>query len=92
MATSSEIKAGLDDIAKIIREQRAKVLGYKSDASVVSGVLAAIPTTYADVIATVQAFGTTNAFEANAKAEAAKLAAEYTALKAVADGVAAITP
>lgn len=92
MATSSEVKAGLDDIAKIIREQRGKVLGMKSEAGVVSGVLGGLPTTYADLIATVQAYGTSNAFEANAKAEMAKLASEYTDLKAVSDGIAGVTP
>jgi len=89
MTTSSQIKAGLDDIAGIIRDQRAVMEKTKSNASLASTALADIPTTYAGVIAAVQAFGTTNAFEALAKAELAKLNTEYTALKAHADTIAA---
>lgn len=90
MATSSQVKAGLDEIAEKIRDQRAVMEKVKSNAAGASTVLGALQTEYADVIATVQAYGTSNAFEALAKAELGKLSAEYTALKADADAVAAI--
>lgn len=90
MATSSQVKTTLDEIAMIIREQRAVMEKVKSNAALASTALGDLPTVYADVVATIQAYGTTNAFEALAKAELAKLAAEYTALKADADTVAAI--
>lgn len=92
MATYSEVKAGLDAIALSISEQRAVMTKVKSNAAIASAELAALATTYADVVATINTYGTTNAAEAAAKAELGKLVAEYTALKGVADQVAAITP
>ena len=89
MATSSQVKTALDDIAGIISIQRAVLEKAIQNASAASAVLAAIPTTYVDVIATINAFGTTDAFENLAKAEKAKLQAEFTALKADADAIAA---
>lgn len=89
MASYSEVKAGLDDVAGIIREQKAVMLKVKSNAALASTSLADLATTYADVVATINAYGTANAAEAAAKAELAKLVTEYTALKGVADQVAA---
>jgi hypothetical protein len=92
MASASQVKAGLDEIASLIREQRAVMEKVKSNAAIVSAGLAAIPADYADVIATIDAYaaGSTDYFERLAKAEKAKLAAEFTALKADADAVAAV--
>jgi hypothetical protein len=92
MATASEVKAGLDDIARFIRDRRATILRVKNDGQAVSIALAALPTDFADLIASIQAYGTSNAFEANAKAELAKLTTEFTALKAIADAIGAVTP
>jgi len=91
MATASQIKTGLDEISARIREARAVMEKVKSNAGLASVDLAAIPADYADVLATIDAFaaGSTNYFERMAKDEKAKLAAEFTALKAVADQVAA---
>ena len=89
MATTSEVKTGLDAIAGIISEQRSVLLKVKSNAALASASLDALATDYADVVATIQAYGTANAFDALTKAEFAKLVTEYTALKAVADQVAA---
>jgi hypothetical protein len=50
--------------------------------------LAAIPTDFASVISAVQAFGTTDPYEAAVKAKLAKLTTEFNALKTVADAVA----
>jgi hypothetical protein len=92
MASYSEVKAGLDAVAVTIRDARTALLKCKSEASVISGNLSALPTTYSDVVTTVQAYGTTNAAEALAKADLAKLTAEFQALKTISDGIAAIAP
>lgn len=91
MATASQVKAGLDDIAGIIREQRAVIEKAISNAALASAALAAITTTYADLIATIDGYAanSTDYFERLAKAEKAKLAAEFAALKTIADQVAA---
>lgn len=89
MATSSQVKAGLDDIARAIREAREVMEKVKSNAALAAATLAGLPTEYADVIATIQAMGATNDFDKLAKASLAKLSAEYTALKVHADAVAA---
>lgn len=90
MATSSEVKVGMDAIAARLAEQRQTMLKVKSNAQGASAALASIPADFADVIATVQAYGTTNVFEAHAKAELAKMTAEFNALKTKADAVAAV--
>lgn len=92
MATYSEVKTGLDAVAGVISEQRAVMAKVKSNAALASAALAGLPATYSDVVATINAYGTSNAAEAAAKAELGKLVAEYTTLKGVADQVAAITP
>jgi hypothetical protein len=89
MASYSEVKAGLDDIAEIIRSQRAVLSKAVSNSQLASDGLAALPTDYADVLATINGYGTSNASEALAKADLAKLTTEFLALKAVADAIAA---
>lgn len=88
MATTSEIETGLDAISAIISDQRQVVKKAVANAGLASASLNAITTDYADLIATVQAFGTTNAYEAATKAKFTKLSSEFTALKGVADGIA----
>ncbi|QND60383.1 hypothetical protein [Mesorhizobium huakuii] len=90
MATTSEVKVGMAAIAQRLSDQRQVMLKAKSNAGAASVALSAIPTDYADVIATVQAFGSANAFDAATKAELAKMTAEFSALKAKADQVAAV--
>ncbi len=92
MATFSEMKSGLDAIAVRIREQREVMKKVKSNAQGTSAALQAITVDYADVIATIDAIpaNTTNTAEQLLKADKAKLATEFTALKAKADTVAAI--
>lgn len=92
MASYSEVKAGLDHVATVIRDQRAVMLKSKSNAALASAALGALPTEFADVVATINAYGTANAAEALAKADLAKLTTEFQALKTLADQVAAITP
>ncbi len=92
MATFSEMKSGLDAIAVRIREQREVMKKVKGSAQSTSAALSAITVDYADVIATIDAIpaATTDNAERVLKADKAKLAAEFTALKAKADTVAAI--
>lgn len=90
MATYSEVKVGLDNVAAEIRAKRAEMVEVVAKGTAVSAALASIPTKYADLVATIQAYGTTNAAEAAAKAELAKLSAEYTALKTDSDVVAGV--
>ncbi|MBK9284997.1 MAG: hypothetical protein IPM51_11880 [Sphingobacteriaceae bacterium] len=82
MATTSQVKAGLDDIATEIRQIRFEAGRCKITIGNVSAALANLATKYSDVVATIQTFGTTNAFEALSKAELTKLITEYQALKA----------
>ena len=83
MATTSEVKAGLDDIAVSIRNSRKAFEQSKARIQAAHSELVAIPTTFSDVIGTIDAFSaaTTNAFEMVAKAEKAKLATEFVALR-----------
>ncbi|RWO94465.1 hypothetical protein [Mesorhizobium sp.] len=90
MATTSEVKVGMAAIAQRLSDQRQVMLKAKSNAGSASLALAAIPTDFADVIATVTAFGTANAYEATVKAELTKMTAEFSALKTKADAVAAV--
>lgn len=91
MATSSEVKAGLDNIAQTIRDSRSTMNSAKAKAQSASTELAELATTYADVVNTINAYpsNTTDAFEQVAKAELAKMVTEFTALKSAADAVAA---
>lgn len=91
MATSSEVKSGLDEIAKRIANSRQTISGLIITAQAESASLDSLATGYADLIATINAYGTADAFESVSKAELAKLSAEYTALKADADTIAAVS-
>ena len=90
MATSSQVKTQLDAVAKDIADARNQIEQCKGAAGIVSQNLSALPNTYEDLVTTINAYGTTDAFEANAKATLAKLVTEYTALVADADVIANI--
>lgn len=90
MATTSEVKTGLDLVAERIAAQRAVVNKAKSNAQQASDALAAIPTDFADLIATIDAYTGADEFETLAQAEKARLQAEFTALKNEADTIAAV--
>jgi kynureninase len=81
MATTSEVKQGLDDIATSIRNCRNKFEQAKTVISNCSAELGAIPTTFSDVNATIQAYTPTGAFEILAQDERDKLVTEFQALK-----------
>lgn len=91
MATASEVKAGLDDIAAAIAAVRTRYASAKSSITGGSAALGNIPTKYADVIATIDAYAPTGAFETLSKDEKTKLAAEYLALKTEIDALIATT-
>ncbi|PBB96448.1 hypothetical protein [Mesorhizobium sp. WSM3862] len=88
MATTSEIDVGMNAIAQRLYDQRQVMLKVKQNATGASASLAAIPTDFAAVVSAVQAFGTTDPYEAAVKAKLAKLTTEFNALKTVADAVA----
>lgn len=82
MATSSQVKSGLDAVTEIIKEAHATIAKAQSNTALAVADLNAIPTEYADVLATINGYGTTDAFEALSKAELAKLTTEFSALVA----------
>ena len=90
MAETSEVKSGLDEIGQIIAEQRAVVDKAKSNAQSASSALAAIVTDFADVLATIDAYTGSDAFESLSQAEKARFTAEFIALKAEADAIVAV--
>jgi len=89
MATSSEVKAGLDEISAMIKASRQRLVSSKDMITTQETNLTAIPTRFADVLAEVNGYGTTDAFEAVCKAELAKMTTEFLAL--VADVSLAVT-
>lgn len=90
MATTSEVKTGLDLVAERIATQRAVVDKAKANAQSASDALAAIPTDFADLIATIDAYTGADEFETLAQAEKARLTTEFNALKTEADTIAAV--
>lgn len=90
MATTSEIEVGMAALSARLSDQRQVALKLKASAGSASQALAAIPTDFADVISTVNAFGAGNAYEVALKAKLGKLTAEFTALKTKVDAIAAV--
>jgi len=85
VATSSEIKSGLDSISAAISSERQALKSSKARINLALTALTNIPTNtaFTDVIATINAFSpaTTDPFEQLAIAELAKLTAEFQSLK-----------
>ncbi len=90
MATSSEVKTGLDAISGVISGARATVLKAKVNTNDAIANLGALPTEFADVIATINSYGTVDAFEAVSKAELAKLTNEFIALVTAGNAILAV--
>jgi hypothetical protein len=80
MATTSEVTVGLDKIAETISQARSTVLKAKTNTEGAVALLNAIPTEFADVLSTINDYGTEDAYEAVAKAKLAKLTSEFVAL------------
>jgi hypothetical protein len=91
MATSSQVKSALDAIAEAIALNRSRLVAAKGTAGEVSSTLGGLPTQYADVISTINAYTTTDAFENLSKAELAKLSSEFTGLTSAANAIVATT-
>lgn len=87
MATASEVKAGLDDISTAIAAVRTRYASAKSSIEGGSAALGNLATKYSDVIATIDGYAPSGAFETLAKDEKEKLAAEYVALKSTIDAL-----
>ena len=87
MATTSEVKAAMNDIATIINTERQAFASAKARIQTCSGNLGLIPTTFADAIAEIDGYTPTGAFETLAQDEKAKLATEFIALRAEIDGL-----
>jgi len=81
MATPSEVKAGLDDISKVIRAERNALKQATARVSAAVANLNAIPAQFSAVIAEIDGYAPTGAREGLAQSEKAALAAEFTALK-----------
>ena len=81
MATISEVKAGLDSIAGMIAGSTKARVQAKNNLLSARNQLAAIPSQFAAVIAEIDGYTPTGAFETLAQDEKAKLASEFTALK-----------
>ena len=82
MATTSVVKAGLDDISAALRAERAACKQAKNRIAAARTAIANLNTTFADLFATIDAFDeeTTDVFEQLAQAEKALLLTEGTAL------------
>ena len=87
MATTTEIDKALDEIALSIDRNRKSFNTALNNISSASNVLSGLPTQYSDVIASINAFGTSDAYEATVKARFAKYVEEFTALKTEIDAV-----
>lgn len=91
MATPSQVKSGLDEVAGIIAAQRAVVEKAQANAGNASAELTALSSTYSGVIATINGYTDTgDPFEILAKAELAQLTGEFQALKTAADTIVGI--
>jgi hypothetical protein len=89
MATTSEVKQGLDDIAETIRRASKRYANAKTQIELAATELGQIPVTYADVVAEINTYTPTGAFETLAKDEKAKLTTDFQALKATIDALTA---
>ena len=91
MATYSEVMTGIDEISAQIRAVQTRYDSAKSTIVAGSATLGNIPTKYADVIATINAYTPTGALETLAVDQKSKLQSEFTALKATIDALIATT-
>jgi hypothetical protein len=80
MATISEVKAGLDDIATAIRTERQAVINADQRKVDAKSNLELLATVHAATIAEINGYSGNDPFEALSKDELAKLIAEFQAL------------
>lgn len=86
MATSSEVKAGMDNIAQSISSSRAVVKEAIELLGQAKESLNGIPANYADVLATITAYVPTGEAETLYKDELANMTVEFLALVAEVEG------
>lgn len=84
MATTSQVKAGLNNFSNEIRNSREQLSMAKARIASEKAKLNALPTKYADVIATIDGYTPTGPFETLAKDERAQFTTEFQALSAAA--------
>ena len=77
MASTSEVKAGLDGIAQLIAGSNAKEANAINAIIVAFAQLENIPAQFADVIDTINGYTPTGAFETLTKDEKARLQVEF---------------
>ena len=84
MASPSEVKAGLDAISRSIASNRQRLKQAKQGVAEATAALQALPSTYTDVITTVQGYSpaTTVLTEQVAASELGELTAEFMQLRA----------
>jgi archaellum component FlaC len=80
MATISEVKNGLDRIAAAIRGARTQLDEARQTVETQVSALENLATTYADVVAEIEGYVPTGAFETLSKDELDKLVTEYSTL------------
>lgn len=81
MATTSEVKSGLQSISDIIAGANSGFTQAITKILALRNQLNDIPTQYSDVISTVDGYTPTGAFETLAKDEKTKLQTEFVALR-----------
>jgi hypothetical protein len=81
MATSSEVKAALDDISQSIRTERQSLKNAKARIATAQNNLNSIPTVFSDALATIGAYTPVGDFESLAQDELSKMTTEFIALR-----------
>ena len=87
MATTSEVKHGLDEIAKSIRSAQQRYDGAKANIEKAAADLGQIPSVYAGIIAEIDGYTPSGAFETLSQDEKGKLQVDFVALKARMDAL-----
>ena len=81
MYTTSQVKAGLDDLASEIKALQIARIDDHRDVKAHADQIAGLPTKYADLLAAVDAYTPTGVVEEMAQAEKAKFVDEFLTLK-----------
>lgn len=83
-STISQVKAGLNEIATKIAQERSRLAQAKTSITAAETALAGMPAQYGTIIADINAATGTDPFVLLSKDESAKLTAEFQALKTTA--------
>ena len=79
--TASTVKTGLDSLSSTISSNQGEAAGVKAQLADLISRLDAIPSANSDLIAAINGYTPTGAFETLAQDELAKLTSEFSALK-----------